>query len=239
VPPCTGTSRTQEVWISYPNRISVCRFSRPPLIGGGAKTWRAEVRLSLLSISFSTRGRTSGSASQGSSGARWSTGSRESLRSAHERAQALLEIEADVGAIRDRWAALTAAPSPMHSPRWGPSTETAPLPRRRRRRAGDGPGLVSVTLGELAKERLSSMQVTGGKPVAVRMPHGTEIPVQHWSEVAVIVVGWLAEQKEVPLPFAGREHTQRWFLNSSPKHPDGTPFKPGPCKRAGSRQRPI
>jgi hypothetical protein len=76
-------------------------------------------------------------------------------------------------------------------------------------------------------EELSSQPETmeGSKPKSVTLPDNSETVIGSWRELAICVVGWLANQGTLPtLPFRGRAAGKHWFINSAPVHEQGKPM---------------
>jgi hypothetical protein len=64
----------------------------------------------------------------------------------------------------------------------------------------------------------------------MELPDGCLIPVKYWADVSRQVVKWFVENRRVPQPpFKGLEQSGRWFLATSPSHPNGDKMRHYEC----------
>jgi hypothetical protein len=161
----------------------------------------------------------------------------ERVREVHAQVEALLKLEDGVRSLRSEWEAANGhrTPPPSAAEAAKPLATASPVAIE------DSPDASTPTirLDEIVSEKVGATSIKGTRPVAVIFPDGGEVEVHHWNQVAVEVVNWLDRQKAVPLPFAGRSRSRRWFLNSVPEHSDGKSFDVGATRRAGTPRRPI
>lgn len=63
--------------------------------------------------------------------------------------------------------------------------------------------------------------VTWSKPIKIKLPDGNVSEIEHWNELAIEVVSWLAKQNKLPQPPYPRNTTRRFLYNVENIHANG------------------